>query len=609
MWSWREQLSRNKTTYLRVGLLVLFLLPAMAPFFRPGYFWNANDARHDVYFIFEYHRAVEDGILFPRWSPDFTFGYGYPFFNVYAPLAVQVGEVLHLMGWSFTAAVKGVFILSILLSAMAMFTFAREWLSPWAAWLAALVYTYAPYHLFDMYQRAAMAESFSFVWLPWVLQGVRRSMRDERPGGIWLLALAYGGLMLTSNLVAVLFTPVVILYTLFSLGHLWWTRKEWTWGWVTRPLVGGLLGLGLSAWFWLPALAEFRYVNQEQWYGGYYDFHQHFVYFFQLFSPHWGFGISVPGPDDVISYQLGLVPYLLALAGLWHTLHTRDGEIRRHGLLFLLTLVGAIFLTTGASAWLWDHIPGIAFAQFPWRYLLLAVLSLSLLVGIGYTRVRSVWIWVAAILLLWGSAPYLRVQVSEPLPEQGPVGLPALMRFQASAHEMTGVTVYATRVPTWSGLAEQMVRGTDVRTRVDFGHVERDPGLEVRVLGYTSREDRVWYRAEGEGHAIVFNRQMYPGWKAYIYDAQGQRVEQVLSWEDMGTEPPYGLVRVPVPAGEHILVLRFEDTWPRRVGKALSWITAIGLFSWFIHSKSRRRATAGGSSEHHATQNHASRGR
>ncbi len=560
-------------------LLLLALIPAILPFLTPGYFWNANDARHDAYFIFEYDRALRDGVLFPRWSPDFTFGYGYPFFNIYAPLATQVGEFLHLLGLGFTQAVEGVFILSIILSALAMYGFVREWLGPWPAFVAAVAYVYAPYHLFDMYQRAAMAESFAFVWMPLVLWGIRACSQGPRWKRIVGLGLAYAGLMLTSNLVAVLFTPLVVAYALVLLsrpGDSWRRRL----GALVAMAMGGVIGLGLSAWFWLPALLEFKYVNQDQWYGGYYDFHRHFVYFFQLFSPHWGFGISVPGPDDAISYQLGLVPYFLALGGVYLLMQRRGRVSRREGWLFVGVVLGATFLSTGASAWWWDHVPGVSFAQFPWRYLMLTVLGLSVLAALGVVQVdraQARWAVAAALLLILGSAPYLKVEVVSPLPEQGPVGLPALMRFQASEDEMTGVTTFATDIPHWSGLAEIMVRGQDVRTRVEFGHVQRDPGLEVEVLGYRSNEDRIRYRADGPGHVIVFNRAMYPGWTAYIYDGSGRELQRVISWREMRVTDPYGLVTVPVPEGEHVLVLRFEDTPPRRTGKAITLITLLAL--------------------------------
>jgi len=573
--------SRWLSLWLPLLLLGLALIPALLPFLKSGYFWNANDARHDAYFIFEYNRAVQDGVLFPRWLPEFTFGFGYPLFDIYAPLATQVGEALHLFGWGFTQAVKGVFILSILFSALAMFGFMRSGWGAWPALVAAVAYVYAPYHLMDMYQRAAMAESFSFVWMPLVLWGLRASARSPGWASAAGLGGAYAGLMLTSNLVAVLFTPVAVGYALILLvagGPSW--RKR-----VNRLLamgLGALAGLGLSAWFWLPALLEFKYVNQSQWYGGYYDFHRHFVYFFQLFSPRWGFGISVPGPDDVISYQLGVVLYLFALAGVVVVARGHGRERRLTGGYALVVAAVATFLTTGASVWLWDHVPGVAFAQFPWRYLMLTVIALSVLVGLGHTLLRGglvYWTLASIILLVLGSAAYLNVEVVKPLPEQGPVGLPALMRFQASEDEMTGVTVFARKIPHWSGLAEIMVRGKDVRTRVEFGHVQQDPALKVEVLGYRSNEDRIRYRAEGPGHTIVFNREMFPGWAAYVYDAQGHELQRIITWQEMTIANPYGLVAVPVPEGTHVLVLRFEDTPPRRTGKEISILTLLAMLA------------------------------
>ncbi len=604
MWSWPPRLKRPLVYAL---LVVLACLPAVWPFFTPGYFWNANDARHDVYFIFEYVRALRDGDWFPRWLPDMTFGLGYPLFNIYAPLATQVGVAFYLLGLDYTAAVEAVFVLSIFLAALAMFAFLRGAVGEAPALAAAVAYTYAPYHLFDMYQRAAMAESFTFVWMPLVLWGIRSVMERPTWPRITGLALAYAGLMLTSNLVAVVFTPVAAAYGLVTAwrlgraplaakpqGRLVGLQR------VGAAAAGGLAGLGLSAWFWVPALLEFRYVNQSQWYGGYYDYHQHFVYFFQLFHPRWGFGISVPGPDDVISYQLGLVLYLLALPGLWVAWRSRDERRWTGGYMALVALVSA-FLTTAASTWVWEHVPGVAFAQFPWRYLMVTVLALAILVGLGLTaapartralvRRRDVLALCAAGLLIWGSQPYLYVEVVDPLPEQGPPGLPALMRFQASEDEMTGVTAFARAIPRWSGLAELMVRGQDVRTRVDYAHVPEDGSLRVRTLRYRSSEEIVWVDARRPGLRLVFNVQMYPGWTAYIYDVTGQHLEQVLPWTSLEVTDPYGKVTVPLPEGEHIVVLRFDDTPPRRWGRWLTFITLAVLGSSGLAWARRRRSS------------------
>ncbi len=141
------------------------------------------------------------------------------------------------------------------------------------------------------------------------------------------LAVSYAGLMYTSNLVMVLFTPLLAAYVLvltivYALPKgvdrhsvRWWQRLKW---WLLRcipPALGAILGLGLSAAFWLPMLLERNDVRVDQWFGGRYDFRGHFVYLFQLFSPNWGFGVSVPGPLDPISFQIGAVALIFAAIG------------------------------------------------------------------------------------------------------------------------------------------------------------------------------------------------------------------------------------------------------------------------------------------------------
>ena len=148
----------------------------MAPFLLPGYFWGANDARHHVYFLFEYDRLVQDGIWWPRWSPISPLAMAIRSSTSMACFSHFLAEVLHhFLGFSFTAAIEAIFVLSIVGSAGAMYAFVRSWLGRHAAVIAALVYVYVPYHLLNLYVRANLAESMAFVWLPLCLWTVRQS--------------------------------------------------------------------------------------------------------------------------------------------------------------------------------------------------------------------------------------------------------------------------------------------------------------------------------------------------------------------------------------------------------------------------------------------------
>ncbi len=568
-----------------LALAVLFSLIMLGPLLRPGYFWNAHDARHSVFFLFELDRSIRDGVLYPRWSPDFAFGYGYPFFNIYGPLSSYVGEIFHLMGFDIVTSVKIVFGLSAVLSGLAMFLFARRLVGSEGALVAAMVYVYAPYHIFDLYVRAALAESVSFVFIPLVLWGAYEAVMHPRWNAIAGLGVSYAGLMFTSNLVTLLMTPILALY----LGILIFVRllremplREFSREYAIMlpgellhiaipPGVGLLLGLLLSAAFWLPAATEFKYVRTDQWMGGYYDYREHFVYFHQLFSPHWGFDISRPGPDDDLGFQLGIVPYVLGILSLL-AMPKLKGHLKALGGFCALLTAGVIFLALPVSLPVWDTLRLVRFAQFPWRLLFLPVLSLSLLAPLPLeavgNRTRALASVLLAVLVVLGSYPYIRAEPGEP-PEGG-VSLAGLMRFQQTANEMTGSTAWVKEIPTWSSFAEAYVKGEQVVTRVDYSRVPDD--TSVVTLEWHTASELIGYKTDREDFTIVLNLFYYPGWKAYLLEKEDDSYRMVRELPLEPEDGPLGRVTVKVPRGLHYVLVRFEDTPIRKAGTALTWL-------------------------------------
>ncbi len=628
-------------------LLTIF---AIAPLLRPGYFWAAHDARHDVYFILQYNITWNEGILFPRWSPDWAFGYGYPFFNIYAPGATFLGTLLYrTLHLTLENAVKATFIVTLLISAWAMWLFVRDWLGERAALVAAVAYVYVPYHLVDVYVRAAMAESLALALLPLALWAVRRVVRRPAALNIVLVALTYAAIHLSSNLVALLFTPVLGLYllalvcfennlisrknaesqrknrgkvdedgrmdeggrnessTFVEIRLLSSSRRLFPFASLRlcvrrllAPAAGLGLGVALAAFFILPALAEKNFVNLSQWYGGYYDFHEHFVYFAQLFDPRWGYGISTPGPDDTLSYQLGLALFALAALAAW-AWWRRPGKERIEIGFWLIILLGSAWLTTAASTLAWDHVPMVAMAQFPWRYLSLAALALAILAPVilifadhaidGPDHHATSWLIPLMLsgLIIFASSRYLTIQVTDPPP--GGATLAGLMAFERSSDEMTGMTSTADEVATWSPIADLHMAGKPVTTQVDYGLVQANPHLAVdaREHSVISETVRVWTDAPGQ--RLPFYRQWYPGWTATIMDPDTGEVIQRFALTPDDTRPPYGLLDVPVPEGDSLLRISFENTPIRIIGNAISILTAILLLGLTVWGVYRHRLT------------------
>ena len=360
-----------------------------------------------------------------------------------------------------------------------------------------------------------------------------------------------------------------------------------------------------------------QYVNRTQWFGEYYDPTQHFVYFFQLFNPSWGFGISQPGPNDIaqgaLSYQLGAAATLLSLIAL-ATARRLWPSLRREAWFWGAWALVSVFLTLDISILAWRYLPIVPYAQFPWRYLMLAIIPLSILpatlVADGRSPIaerrpaaagaspnpqapigKSFWpAFLLSALLLLSSYPYIRVEIREPTPEQGPVSYAALMRFQRTSDEMTGVTAWVDpqQRPRWSDMAELWVKGKEVTTRVDYSQVPQNETLAVNSEDVGSAHEQVYFYAKDAGQRLTFNRFWYPGWTAWLLDGKnGRPVQKLPAEREAG---PLARVVVTLPAGEGYLLLRFEDT-PLRA--AARWVTlgTLGVIAGLLVARvvQRRR--------------------
>ena len=112
-------------------LLLLFVLtvPALAPLLSPGYFYDAHDGRHSVFYLIQFDASIRDGAWWPRWAMHHIQGYGYPTFLIQAPLGLYLGEIFVLLGAGFTTAAKLSWAVGMFAGAWGMYALVRHWLS------------------------------------------------------------------------------------------------------------------------------------------------------------------------------------------------------------------------------------------------------------------------------------------------------------------------------------------------------------------------------------------------------------------------------------------------------------------------------------------------
>jgi hypothetical protein len=377
---------------------------------------------------------LERGVWYPRWVPEMFLGYGYPLFNYYAPafyyLAWGLGVLLRLDVWdSYRAA--GV--AAALLGAGGVYALATAvWRRASLGVLSALAVLYGPYVFqTNLFKRGDIPEALGLALIPWLLLALWRLWLA--PAGRRRLAWTAGAAavgaaeILTHNLTALLAAAVAAVWVAY-LGIVRPARTAWL-----HVLVAGALAVGLTGFFWLPAIGEAGLVHLNELWGqegldyrgwlvdpngqtprqrsahnpqtrtGLIDLHLHY--------PH-----QLIAPPKISLAQAGLGG--LALAGLAAALLASARRSRpergtepadppsavqapasppRGGPALqqlhvaspstahvpLLLAAGACwFLTFTASTAVWEAVPGLSLLQFPWR--LLGPLGICLAVaGVG----------------------------------------------------------------------------------------------------------------------------------------------------------------------------------------------------------------------------------
>jgi hypothetical protein len=549
-----------------VILVVAFTLFAWAPLVTPAYFLKAHDAAHSVFFLTEFHQGIQDGYLYPRWGPDHGLGYGYPTFIFYAPLPYYVAEVFHLLGAGPTAAIKITYALAFIFSGLTMYAFVRRLWGPRAGLVSAIVYSYVPYRLVDIYVRCAFTEFCAFVFFPLILLFFLELVETGQRHYLALAGLAYAGLILTHIVTAFLFTPLLMAYVFWlvlrqagpSLQQ--WLRLS------SLSLAAAVLALGLSAVFLLPIPVERGYIAQEQWTRATYSYEQHFVYPFQLLSAFWDYGYAVEGPEDTMSLQLGLaaVTLILIVAGLALRRRTYG---RGTALFFLGLTLGIILAMLPISLPLWRLLSVAALVQFPWRLLALTAFTLSVLAGAVVLGAEgegegdsftNPGLYVLLLVIVLASFGYTLPEYTELSPRLETPAAP--LDFELAHPDMVSMVAYTQEQPRSTPLVAQYLAGEPLVK----AHALTE-GATVEMVRHGGGSEEIIVRSSQEA-TIQFYTYYFPGWRGYV---DGQEVP-------IRPEEPYGLITLDVPAGEHQVKIRFGDTPIRVVGKVIS-LLSFGL--------------------------------
>lgn len=658
-------------------LLMGLSLFALAPLTAPGYFYSAHDGRHSVFFITMFDEAIRSGALWPRWGMHHNMGYGYPTFLVQAPLAFYVAELFVLAGVGVTNAAKLTWAITILMGAWGMYALVKRWCSgvnftgkeepptthqsaskdalsiaSLCGVVAGLLYTYAPYHLLDIYVRAALAETLLMAWFPWVILAFDRLIAYGRASGwqgrLLIAALSYAGALLTHAFALPAFTPLLAAFILFRLWLTWRVNDQETssrqWRALTnRTLLSvsaGIAGILLAAIFLLPLVIEGQVLVLENWTRETYSYERHWVYVGQFFSPFWGYGYSddPTGANDGMGFQQGAILLLLAFfaaylilqsslfadkTGVGETAASTDEKTAEQEapqllmLFFLVATVAILFATTPIAAGVWRRLTLLEIIQFPWRLLAPAAFTLSvlgglviwqLLDGMGLLRVTSrqsprqfgadshlnsmeeACILTLIVVIVFASFAYSQPSEVQPIEAWREDGR-AVAEFEAEHPDMYGYTQYNEMPYLLSPMQEQYLAILEAAPGAGVGE---DAPLDRRTLTrlVISAGEGVVLDSYSLGHAFGGNVEMASAGTVQIQllAFPGWQVRIDGSIVDYRISPPYGLMEIDVPAGSHTIDVWMGPTTVRLAGVLTSGLTLLLLIGlWRVGGTRKRR--------------------
>ncbi len=658
----------------------------------------AGDSPFLLQRVQQYAQALGAGEFPARWMADAAYGLGYPFWNFYSPLAYLIAAPIALAGGGVVGAIKLVALASFVAAGLGAYVLgSRTWGSAPAGLVAAASYTFAPYHMTNLYVRGdALSELVAYALLPWVLVAFERAYARRSGAAVAGFALAVAALLLAHNVTALLFAPLAVAYALWRVttaavpagfgGHTpaWAAakgisgavtlnpaqsspipglRQPWRWApWVTRRILqraearlwrrrprarvrgafavaaGAMLGVALSAWFWLPALAERDAVHLDENVAGYFRFDAkdqdgELMHFRGKDLVPAAVQVDYDPGESCAPCRTGLVQVLVALAGavagvlairrgrrritpgnsegagpafptavITHDTAAGDstqapGLPRRSrgnpalgappwitsALLFwgVVALV-ATFMITPLSLPVWESVPLLEYAQFPWRWLSIQALGLAVVSGaLGLAPAR----WLVAAMV----AAALAVAALTRLPTET-LSVDDVTAADLTTYELlttnVGSSVRGEYLPVdadprpWSGPA--VAHGAAGEPRVRSG------AITSPILWRDAANAQTW-RLEVPGTVtatVAFPLLWFPGFQA---NARSQDALDGLATSlEVGPVEGSGWAAAQIPPGQWVVDLTVGRTGKRALAEGLSLMALAVCFALFVADRGLR---------------------
>jgi hypothetical protein len=369
------------------GIIAIAALLATLPQIVRG-----NSCGHDFDFHlvswFDAAQSWRDGILYPRWSQSANFGAGEPRFIFYPPVSWMLGGALGLvLRWKTVP--MAITFLSLAGTGLATRKLARQWLPDGPATLAGCAALFSGYTLFTAYERSDFGELTGGFWIPLLLLLIFRERNQS--GSVWRRAFDGSAILLAAVVAGTwLSNPPLGVMASYLLGAvaLVVALLRRSWAPVLRAIVGAAIGLGLSAFYLVPAAIEQRWIDVREAV----DDPGYLIENSWLFARHGNPALELHDLELLKASAIATTMIAVAFVSLAICLLRGRLPGRRDWWIPLALIpVVVLFLQFPVSDAVWRLLPKLRFLQFPWRWLVAVEAPMGIFFASAVWVERSRW--------------------------------------------------------------------------------------------------------------------------------------------------------------------------------------------------------------------------
>jgi hypothetical protein len=528
-----------------LSLLVIVSFLLVSDLFFSGVQPQTFDEWSHLLTINGFYNALSQASFPVSWI-DSVSNYGSPLGQISHQTTSYIGAALLAITQNTVLSYNLTMLLGSVAGTVLMYYFLKLHFTQLSSLAGAILFTFAPYRIANIYVRGALPEFFTTAFIPIILIGVHQLFFKKSLNGLVLIFIGTALLALSHPMMLIVGFSMVgfyLLYALVSLPTFSLQLKH-----LLMFIVTTGLGVMLASYYLLPLVLEIKYFHHGQ-----IAFSPENYYFLTpnaFYSEQWRYyNFETVGIREN-RLQMGALELAIIVVGIIFIIFKKIKHQKVPMLVYwwAAAAITYIFLMTPGSDFLYRHISFLSGIQFPWRFLIVLVFIAPVFLAYMIDHLKYKYLTLLALITVIAILRFPQLYGKN------------YVEFPQSRYSFAKVNPHGTDMSTmWSGessqypVAEQkikIVEGAGTISNVEITPTSRkfilNATSDVRVVDYT------FY---------------FPGWNLFVNDAPTEIVYQ---------DPGYrGVMTYRVPAGKYAISLLYKDTKIRFIGKVLSLVAIV----------------------------------